>query len=124
PILRNIVELDPRDINVKLKLARLVLVGSPDEALNLVNAAVELDGRNPDVLAMKALVLFKLNDLSGAIREALAALDIDHGNAGALIVLAAERVSRGDTKGALAMLDTDPVAHERDLGIQLFKLKI
>jgi tetratricopeptide (TPR) repeat protein len=125
PILRTLVELQPADVSTKLKLARLlILAGSTEEALKLVNAAGDIDARNGEVLAVKALVLFKLNDVAGATREARSALEVDPTNPGAIVILAAESLSRGDTKAALQILDRDPVAHEKDLGIQLFKLKI
>src|SRR5260370_36539904 len=71
PIFRTIVELDPNDNAAKLKLAKLLLTaGSLDEALNLANAASEADSRNANAVALKALILFKLNDAGGAVHEA------------------------------------------------------
>jgi tetratricopeptide (TPR) repeat protein len=125
PIDRAIVELDPNNVLAKLKLSRVLsLTGALDEALTQVNAALELDERNDDVLAQRALVLFKLKDPEGAIRDAKAALAINPENGGALIVLAAERLDRGDTKGAMQVLDSNPVIRDKDVGIQLFKLKV
>jgi cellulose synthase operon protein C len=125
PILRTVVDLAPNDGAAKLKLANLLIRGgSLDEALNLVNAADDADNRNAEVLALKALILFKLNDAGGAIHEAQAALAVDPGQASASIVLAADRLARGDSKGALQFLDSDAVAHSQDIGVDLFKLKI
>src|SRR5262249_44553353 len=75
-------------------------------------------------LAFRGTVLLKLNDSIGAKREAQAALEIDPANAEALIVLAAERMARGDNEGALLMLNRQASVHEKDLGIQLFKLHL
>jgi tetratricopeptide (TPR) repeat protein len=125
PIDRAIVELDPNNVDAKLKLARVLnLGGSLDEALSQVNAAAELDGRNAGVLTQRAVLLYKLNDPEGAIRDAKAALEIDPEAGGAMIVIAAERLGRGDTKGAMQILDSNPVMRDKDLGIQIFKLKI
>jgi tetratricopeptide (TPR) repeat protein len=125
PIFRSIVELDPTDNSARLKLARLLLAsGTLDEALSLANTAKEADGQNADVLALRALVLFKLNDMAGSVEEAQAALKIDPGNAGATIVLAAERLARDDSKGALQLLDSEAVSRTQNLGIDLFKLKV
>src|SRR5262245_55694311 len=125
PILRTIVELDPKDVDAKLKLGRFLMVGNAlDQALDLANAAIEIDGRNPSALAVRAAVLLRLNDGIGAKREAQAALDIDPKNAEGLIVLAAERMVRGDIEGALLVLERDPSAHEKDVAIQLFKLHL
>ena len=76
-----------------------MLLGNVDQALDLANAAIELDSRNPKALAFKAAVLLKLKDSVGAKREAQAAADIDPANAEALIVLASERMMAGDTRG-------------------------
>jgi tetratricopeptide (TPR) repeat protein len=125
PVFRSIVELDPTDYAARLKLAKLLLAsGSLDEALNLANAAKEADDQNADVRALRALVLFKLNDMAGSAEEAQAARKIDPGNAGAAIVLAAERLEQGDSKGALQFLDSEAVSRTHDIGIDLFKLKI
>lgn len=124
-ILRTVVDLDPKNVDTKLRLTRLLLLGNAlDEALALVNAAGEVDGRHTGVLTARAAILLKLKDGTGAIREAQAALEIDPANAEALTVLAAERLTRGDTRGALAILERQPSAHASNFGIQLFKLGI
>src|SRR5215472_2500895 len=89
PILRTVVELDPKDIADKLKLSRLLLLGgASDEALKLINDITQADDRNADALALKAAVLFRLKDPTGAAEAAHAALDIDPKNSGAMLVLA------------------------------------
>jgi cellulose synthase operon protein C len=124
-ILRTITELDPKDEKTKLKLARLLLfVGATDQALKVV------DGLNPDadggseVVALKAAILYKLKDYSGAVREAQAALKMNSGNVDALMVLTAERLGNGDAKAALQILNNVPSDRAADLGIQLFKIRI
>ena len=126
-ILRTIVELDPKDVDLKLKLGHYLLVGGDvDQALDLANAAIALDGRNPNPLALKAAALLKLKDATGAKREAEAALAIDPANAEAAIVLAVERMIRGDTDGALTILDRPGITYksEDEFAIQLVKLQI
>lgn len=125
PVLRGIVDLDPKDTESRIKLARiLILAGAADEALKVVNGADEADNGNAALHALKAAISYKLKDIDGAVREAQAALKIDPNNAGAMIVLAADRLARGDAKDALKILDSDAVSHEKDLGVQLFKIKI
>jgi cellulose synthase operon protein C len=125
PILRTIVELDPKDVETKMKLARLALLGgATDEAFNLVNSLDERDNGNANVLALKAVIFYKLKDTSGAVREAQAALKVDPGNVDAMIVLAADRMANGDVKAALQILNTAPAEHVTELGVQLFKIKI
>ena len=118
PILRTIVELDPKDVETKLKLARLMLLGgATDQALKLVNSLDEGANGNANVLALKAAIFYKLKDKDGAVREAQAALKIDPGNVDAMMVLAADRLANGDAKGALQILDSDScAARERPRG--------
>jgi tetratricopeptide (TPR) repeat protein len=127
--LRTIVELDPNDVSARLKLGKLqLLAGSPDEALSLVNAGIELDNRNSDLHALKAAASLRLDDQVAAVREAQAAIEVDPGNADALTVLAVDRLRRGDGKGALSLLEGEPVADakhlQNNLGLQLLKIKI
>ena len=78
PVLRSIVDLDPKDVDTKLKLARLMLFGkAPDEALKLVNSIDQTTKLNADALALKAGIFYQLKDQDGAQREAQAALKIN-----------------------------------------------
>ena len=87
------VELDPKNLDATLRLPRLMLLsGQYDEALKMANAAGNLDQRNATISALKAAILFKLNEMGSAVTEAQTALDIDPSNADALIVLAAYRL--------------------------------
>src|SRR6476620_10445538 len=86
-IQRTIVELDPNDFDAKLKLARLLLfANSLNDALNVANAAGELNKQNAGVYGLRAIILAKLGDASGAVREAKAALDLDPANNEAIAV--------------------------------------
>ncbi len=118
PILRTIVELDPKDVETKLKLARLMLYGgAADQALKLVNGIDQAGNSNAEVFALKAAIFFKLKDNTSAVQQAEAALKIDPANVDAMMVLAADRLENGDPKAALQILDSDPVAHQNDLGV-------
>ncbi len=124
-VLRTILDLDPNNINERVKLAKIQLLGgSLDEALKLANEAYEIDNRNVSVLTLRAAVLFKIGDHDGATREAKAALAIDQRSAEAAMVLAADRMTAGDAKGALQILDSEPIAETNELGVELFKLNI
>src|SRR6185295_13369177 len=126
--MREIVELAPNDVSARLKLARLLLLaGSSDEALRLANAGIDLDNRNADLHALKAAISFKQNDRAEAVREAQTALELDPANADALMVLAVDRLGRGDATGALALLEGAFVANAKDngnLGLQLLRIKL
>ena len=127
PILRTLVELDPKDVDSKLKLGHFLMGGKElDQALELADAAIALDGRNPGALAYKAAVLLKLKEYVAAKREAQAALDLDPMNVEAHIVLAIERVAQGDNEGALSILERPGILLKEDdeLAFQLLKLQI
>ena len=125
PALHTILELDPDDMSVRLKLGRLLLVeGAFDDALRLVNDPKVADIQNADLLALKAAILFKLKDSAGAVREAQAAIKIDPDNAGAMFVIAGDDFARGDSRAALEILNSGAMAKRTDVGIELFKLQI
>ena len=125
PTLRNIVELAPKDVKAKLQLGRIFLAGNAlDQALDLANAATKLEPNNADVIAFHAGVLLKLDDQVAAKREAEKALHLDPKNTAAWVVLAAEKMKRGDLKGALAILDQQADANEKDLGLQISRLNL
>src|SRR4029077_20740080 len=88
------------------------------------NEAEQLDPKNAGVHALKAMALFKLDETGLAVTEAQTALELDPLNAEAIVVLAAYRLAHNDPDGALLMLDRDPDKHAKDLGIQIFKLKV
>ena len=123
--LRRIVELDPKDADSRLRLAKLYLLGgASDQALKLANEAVALQPKDANILALKAAVLFRLKDLDGATREAEQALKIDPGNAGASVVLATKDVSKKDYDGALKVLAGVKGEHQNELGVVLLKVNI
>jgi cellulose synthase operon protein C len=127
PILRTIVELDPKDIDAKLKLGHFLLLGNAlDQALEQANAAIALDNRNPNAHAFRAAVLLKLKDVVGAKLDIQAALDLDPANIEAILVLAAERSSQGDIQGALAILDRPDLdkKQENQIVVDFFKLQL
>lgn len=125
--LHNIVELDPNDLSARLKLGRLELMGGAyNDALSLVNDVKAPDDQNPDLLALKAAILFKLDDTSAAANVANQALKIDPKNVGALFVLAGDDLAHGDTKGALAILENPAIKKQKtpEIGTELFKLRV
>jgi tetratricopeptide (TPR) repeat protein len=124
-ILRTMVQLDPADLETRLRLGRLMFLGNTlDEALKLIDAAGDAVNQHAGALAFRAAVFLKLNDAPSAVRDARAALEIDRANIEAVIVLAAERLARGDSEGALLLLDRKEIADLKNIGIQVFKLVI
>jgi len=123
-VLQTVLKLDPGDEATRLKLAKLLLAGNAvDMSLKLLNDAAP-DTNDPKLLALKAVILYKMKDNDAAIRNAQAALRIDSHNTDALIVLATDRVAKNDPKGALELLSSNSSTQTENVGVQLTKIKI
>ena len=120
--LRRIVELDRKDINARLRLARIMVANNGnDAALKLLDGATAQDQSRADLHAIRATVLLKTNDPAGAVREAEQAIKIEPRNLDAILVLASEQMSRGDANGALQRLDAPPAESSDDPRISALK---
>jgi tetratricopeptide (TPR) repeat protein len=123
--LRRIVELDPKDIQSRMKLTKLFLLnGALDDALKMVNGASEIAPQNADILALKAAVLIRLKDMDGATEAAKKAVEIDPGSSEAIVMLAATQFVQNNSTGALQTLANVPKAHEDDIGVLFLKIDI
>ena len=123
--LRRIVELDPNDLENRLKLARMLVAGGAnDAALKLIEIANEDGKPNAAIHALKALILVRTKDTVGAVREAERALQIDPHNVDAITLVAAKLASDGDAGAALKLLDTAPIDPKNELRVSLQKIQI
>ena len=103
--LRRIVELDPNDLDSRLKLIRIMVAGgAADAALKILDVAKEGDTPNADLHALKSTILARTNDPTGALKEAQRAMAIDANNVDAVGYIAARKASEGDADGALKLL--------------------
>jgi len=123
--LRKIVELDPKDVETKVRLARaFVLGGAVGEALKMATAASEQDPQNKEALAIKAVALFRLKDFDGAVVAAQKVLKIDAGDADANVILASAAFRNGDSAAALQILNNVSASHKEDLGVIFLEISI
>ena len=124
--MRRIVELDPKDIESRIRLARLYILGNATEqALKMSDAALALDPQNASTLALKSGVLLKLNDTDAAVRTAQQALKLDPGNAEASVVLAvADIIARRPGRLHLNVLSHVTDTHADDLSVSFLKINI
>ena len=120
-----IAELDAKDADSRMRLARLSLLARKfDDALKFATEAVEINSKNTNALALRAAVLLRLQDNKAAIQEANTVLTIDPSNVEAVFVLATEKLSRGDASGALSDLKELSSEAQSQLGAALLRIRI
>jgi cellulose synthase operon protein C len=123
--LRRIVELDPNDIDARIKFGKMLLAGgAPDAALRIVEGVGDAANQNAGLLSLKAAILLKMRDTSGGLIEARRATELDPGDVDAAIMLAADKLSKGDTNGAMQILATPAIASKNDSRVEQIRAQI
>lgn len=121
-LLNKVVEVDATNLKAQLRLAKLLLAaGVLDKALAASDAASALAPEDADVLALRAALMFKLDDRKKAVELAQQALRKEPAQVDALVVLASERLAANDAAAAVKYLDQGLAANERDVALQLIK---
>ena len=123
-LINRVVELEPENVEAQLIRARLLLAsGRLDEALTASDTVLELAPARPQALALRAAVLYKLEDTPGALALAREALAQDPGTVDALAVLATERLANGAPGEALPYLDRALETDETNAALRLLKIE-
>jgi cellulose synthase operon protein C len=123
--LRRVVELDPNDIEARIKLSdMLFLAKAPEAALRILDEAKVPVDKNASFHALRAKILAATQDIPNAIVEAQKAIEIDPSEIDAALFLSAERLFRGDTDGALQPLLAAPIASKDDFRVNALKVQI
>lgn len=123
--LRRVVELDPGDLQARLRMARLMIVGGAgDAALKLLSVVSDDDKPNAELHLLRSSIMLQSRDVAEAIREAQRAFEIDPASVDAISLLAAKRLSDGDADGALKLLDSAPESANGELRIGLQRTQI
>src|SRR5258708_18756995 len=79
--LRRIVELDPHDVDARLRLGKMLLSGgAPDAALRIVDGAGEAADHNAGLHALKAAILVNMGDAIGGCGEGRGGTELHSGD--------------------------------------------
>ncbi|MBB5517845.1 tetratricopeptide repeat protein [Amphiplicatus metriothermophilus] len=124
-ILQRVVRLDPSQVEARVDLGKLYLVGGDETAaMEAADAAIALDPENAEAIALKAAVLLRLDDMAGATELARKALAIDPATPEAVAVIAAERAKSGDEEAALAEVEKGLAADANIPVLHLLRLQL
>jgi tetratricopeptide (TPR) repeat protein len=124
-ILQRIIRLDPQNVRARLDLAKLHLLGGDaSSALELVDAILAENARQAEAIAVKAAVLFRLENNADAVALAKQALEIDPNSQEAVAVLASERVKAKDPETALAILSEAIVRNAKAPVLHLLRVQV
>lgn len=122
--LRRVVELDPKDEDTKIRLAKFMLRGGgADAALKMLESVTGSD-QKAEFHGTKAAIYVALKDGPSALQEAKRAAEIDPTNADAALILASERVARNDAAEALKLLSAAKPADPKDSRIALARIEL
>ena len=122
--LSQVLEQEPNHIEALVKTGKILFAGGKiDLAIEKSDKALALDQNNVGALNLRAALRLKLNDANGAIKFANLALAREPDNQDAYMVLATERLSANDDAGAIAYFDKILAKDEKNLTIQLIKIK-
>jgi len=124
-LLQRLNRIDPKNVRVRLDLAKLYLLGSKTaDALDLADALIAEDATNAEAFAVKSAILFRLGNSAEAVEFARRSLKLDPSIADAVAVLASERVREKDYEGALSILEAAIAKDGSASVLQLLRVQV
>jgi len=122
---RLVAELDPANLESRLKLGQILLLGGAlDEAATYAGQAVALAPEDPDALVLRASVSYRLENRDSALADARKALELRPDHVGGNVLLVTGMVDAGDTTAALARLDALLADNPAERTFNLIKLRL
>ena len=123
-LLNTVLINEPEHLQALVKLGRLLLLaGQLDKALEKSDLALKLNNQDFSVLTLRAAIMLKLDNASAAAKLANQVLKKDPLHNEALMILAAERITAGDSLKAIEYLDRGLKKNDKNVAMQLVKIK-
>lgn len=120
-----VLELDPdNSASAKRVSEILLLAGNLDEALKYNDIALDTLPDNIEVIATRAIILFRQKDTETAVEFANKALELDPLNENATLVIIGDKILSGERSGALQMVNTYLAEEPKTLSVNLVKLDL
>ena len=113
----------PDHLEALVKLSRLLLLsGQLDKALEKSDLSMRINNQDLTVLSLRAAVMLKLDDAPAAVKLAKQVLSKDPEYVDALVILATERLNKGDTTKAIEYLEQGLKNNEKNIALQLIRI--
>ena len=123
--LQKVVELQPNYVLAYQSLARIYFAGGDlSSALKNANLANDKAPNTPENMALRAVILYKLQDAKGARDAVDKILAISPDNLDARTLLATMYSDAGDDAAAIAIVDGELAKNPKAFPLYLIKLKI
>jgi cellulose synthase operon protein C len=123
--LNRVLEIDPKHLQARSALARLLLLGgNADEALRQVDLGLQNNPNDQGLETLKAAILLKVGRIQEAIDKSNTLLNANPKNIDAMLVLAAERLNANDPVGSQKWIDKGLAASPDAVSLYMFALTI
>lgn len=123
-LLNTVLINEPDHLEALIKLGRLLLLaGQLDKALEKSDLSMKINNQDLSVLSLRAAIMFKLDDKPAAIKIAKQILIKEPEYIDALMILATERLTEGDTIKAIEYIDQGLNKNKKNVALHLIKIQ-